>query len=152
MPARPSRVRYATKKEGIVKIITRNSWAIRTIIVLALGAFVLTGCSKNKNIEGEVKDIFGNSLRDVTVKIEKTTFSTKTDDSGVYSLDYVPGSINLTFHKDGYTTTNLSLDIQQKAHFPAETMVLYPIPTENVFFYIDIGSNQLVKLKQNGRI
>jgi len=132
-----------------MKIITKNSWVHYSIFVFMLGAILFTSCSKNERIEGKVQDVFGNSLSDVTVKIEKSTFSAKTDGSGQYSLDYVPGSINLTFSKNGYTTRNLSLDIQQKAYFPTETMVLYPIPAEEGFFYIDVDGRKLVKLDKN---
>lgn len=132
--------------------IPKHLWACYSFVIFIIGITILIGCSKSEKIEGVVKDIFGNPLSDVTVKIEKSTFSDKTDSSGRYSLDYVPGSINVVFSKEGYTTKNLTLDIQQKAYFPAETMVLYPIPPNNTLFYIDMDSKQLVKLDPNSKI
>jgi len=146
-PAHPER--YA-KKEDMMRIIKRNSWVRYSISVFVLGVILLTGCGKNKRIEGKVQDAFGSPLSDVTVKIEKSAFSAKTDGSGQYSLDYAPGPIKLIFSKKGYTTRELTLNIQQKVHFPAEKMVLYPIPTENGLFYIDIDNKRLVKLDKNG--
>ncbi len=117
--------------------------------VVGLVLVLFTGCSKNENIEGKVEDIFGNALPDVTVKIEKSTFTAKTDDSGLYSLDYAPSSMKLIFSKDGYTTMSLSLDIKQKTHYPAETVTLYPIPKEEGIFYIDIDNKRLIKLEES---
>jgi len=91
-------------------------------------------------------------MKDVTIKIEKSTFTAVTGNSGQYSLDYAPGSIKLIFSKDGYTTMNLDLNIQQKVHYPAELMVLYPIPKDSGMFYIDSGNKQLVKLEPNCKV
>lgn len=126
---------------------------LRTMFVCSLVIMVcLGGCGKKERIEGTVQDVFGNPLKDVTIKIENSTFTSVTDNSGHYSLDYAPGSIKLIFSKDGYTTMNLDLNIQQKAHYPAELMVLYPIPEESGMFYIDTEKKQLVKLKPNGKV
>lgn len=126
---------------------------LRTVFVfLLLITALLTSCGKSERIEGKVYDIFGNPLKDVTVKIQKSTFSSKTDGSGSYSLDYAPGSMKLFFSKDGYTTSNLDLNIQQKTHFPAEVITLYPIPKENGIFYIDTENKHLVKLEENSKV
>jgi hypothetical protein len=116
----------------------------RTIVVyLLLIVFCFVGCGKKERIEGVVQDAFGNPLKDVSVKIEKTTFTSNTDGSGKYSIDYAPGSVKLIFSKEGYTTINLDLSIQQKSHFPAETIVLYPNPKEAGFYIL---TNEVIKL------
>ena len=126
---------------------------LRTAFVfLLIVATLLSGCGKDERIEGKVQDIFGNPLKDVNVKIKTSTFSSITDESGSYSLDYVPGSMKLLFSKDGYTTRSLDLNIQQKTYFPAETLTLYPIPQENGIFYVDTGNKRLIKIEENGRI
>lgn len=117
------------------------------IVMVCLG-----GCGKKKRIEGTVYDVFGNPLKDVTVKIEKTTFTAITDNSGHYSLEYAPGPIKLIFSKDGYTTMSLNLNIQQKVHYPAEPVVLYPIPKDSGMFYIDFERKQLVKIEPNCKV
>lgn len=119
------------------------------IVCLLVVVFCLVGCGKKERIEGVVQDAFGNPLKDVSVKIEKTTFTSITDGSGKYSIDYAPGAIKLIFSKENYTTINLELSIQQKSYFPAELIVLYPIPKEKGLFYIDKEKKQLVKLESN---
>lgn len=119
-------------------------------VFLLFFATLFSGCGKNERIVGKVQDVFANPLADVTVKIQKSTFSAKTDNSGSYSLDYAPGSMKLIFSKTGYTTHILDLDIQQKSYFPAEIITLYPIPQENGLYYIDTEKKQLLKLEENG--
>jgi peptidyl-prolyl cis-trans isomerase C len=113
---------------------------------------LLIGCGKDEKIEGKVQDIFGNPIKDVTVKIQTSTFSAKTDESGNYSLDYAPGSMKLVFSKEGYTTGILDLNIQQKTYFPAEILGLCPIPSESGIFYVDFENKRLIKIEENGRI
>lgn len=126
---------------------------IKTAFVfLIMASILIIGCEKNEKIEGKVEDIFGNPLKDVTIKIQKSTFSSTTDGSGSYSLDYAPGTIALVFSKPGFTTSNLELNIQQKTRYPAEVITLYPIPQEDGVFYIDIANRRLVKLEENGKI
>jgi len=126
---------------------------LRTAFVfLLIVTGLFTGCGKNEKIEGKVQDVFGNPLKDVVVKIQKSTFSSITDGSGDYSIDYAPGTINMVFSKNGYTTSGLDLNIQQKTHFPAEIITLYPIPQEDGMFYIDTDNKRLVKLEENGRL
>lgn len=121
--------------------MNKVSFAIGVLLAL-----MLTGCGKPDRVEGEVKDAFGRPLSDVAVEVEKSTFSAKTDKLGRYSVDYAPGAFSLKFRKAGYTTIRLDLDIQQKAHFPAQPIVLYPLPNEEGFYYLN--TNDLLKLER----
>ncbi len=105
----------------------------------------MSGCLKKDRIEGEVKDVFGNVLADVLVQVEKSTFTAKTDKNGRYSIDYAPGTFNVVYSKAGFTTMKLNLSIQQKSHFPAQAMMLYPIPSEEGIYYI--SPTELIKLQ-----
>jgi uncharacterized protein YecT (DUF1311 family) len=126
---------------------------LRIIFVfLLIVVTLLIGCGKDEKIEGKVQDIFGNPIKDVTVKIQTTTFSAITDKSGNYSLDYAPGSMKLIFSKEGYTTGILDLNIQQKIYFPAEILGLCPIPSESGIFYVDFENKRLIKIEENGRM
>ena len=122
------------------------------VVVLLVMVVFFNSCSKKDRIEGQVKDIFGNPLSGVTVKIEKSKFSSITDNKGKYSLDYAPGLLKLIFSKKGYTTTSLTLDIRQKSYYPAPDIILYPIPKDKGIFYIDMRKKQLIKLEPNCRI
>jgi len=122
-----------------------------SLLGIILSLLILTSCG-SKKIEGKVEDVFGNPLSNVKVKIDKSTFSTTTNSSGEYSIDYAPGNIKLYFIKDGYTTQTLTLNIQQKSKYPAEKIVLYPIPKERGMYYVDFDKKRLVKLNINGSI
>lgn len=116
----------------------------RIIFFLLIALFFLsTGCSK-KNVEGVVKDPFGKGVEGVMVQVLKSQFKTMTNGSGKYSVDFAPGSFTIQFSKPGYTTLQIDLTIQEKSHFPAETITLYPIPKEQGIFYV--GDSELLQL------
>ena len=85
-------------------ITVRDLKRIRVAVVLLV---LVSGCSK-KDIEGVIKDPFGNGVAGVSVQILKTQFKTVTDRDGRYSLDYVPGTFTIRYLKDGYTTHRLN--------------------------------------------
>ena len=103
---------------------------------------MLPACSKN--IEGKVTDVFGNGVAGVAIKIDKSNYTTTTDNTGKYSLEYAPGSFSVKYAKSGYTTMRVDLNLQQKTKFPAEEVVMYPIPKEQGVYYI--GDKELIKL------
>ncbi len=105
------------------------------------------GCER-KDIQGLVRDPFGNGLDSVNVQVVKSTLTAATNAKGEYAIDYVPGTFMLKFFRTGYTTMSLELTIQQKMRFPAETVVMYPIPQEAGFYYV--GAKELIKLDATG--
>lgn len=113
--------------------------------------FLLSGCGE-KGISGKVRDVLGNPLEGVSVKIENSGYSTMTDDNGVYLLEYTPGAFKIKFSKDGYTTHSLDFNIAEKTLFPAKIVDLYPIPQENGIFYIDTAHKRLLKINENSKI
>lgn len=114
------------------------------VISLALFACILGACGR-KHVQGIVKDPFGNAIDSVSVQVVKSTFSTLTSKNGEYSVDYVPGTFVMKFSKPGYTTQNMELTIQQKMRFPADTVVMYPIPKSQGIFFI--GEKALIELQ-----
>ena len=100
-----------------------------TVIFTLLFTLLFSGC-KSEKIEGKVKDIHSNPLQGVTVTIEKSKFSSITDKTGSYSVDYAPGQMRLVFSKPEYIPKYLDLNIQQKTYFPAEDIILHSISDE----------------------
>lgn len=96
-----------------------------------LFSLLCSGC-KNQKIEGKVNDIHSNPLQGVAVTIQKSKFSSITDKTGGYSVDYAPGQMRLIFSKSGYVSQYLDLNIQQKIYFPAEDIILHSIDDEKV--------------------
>lgn len=102
-------------------------------------------CGGNKHVQGIVRDPFGNAIDSVSVQVVKSTFSALTNKKGEYSVDYVPGTFAIKFSKPGYTTQNMELTIQQKMRFPADTVIMYPIPKSQGIFLI--GEKELIELQ-----
>lgn len=116
-------------------------------MLLAVALPLVIGCER-KDIYGLVQDPFGNGLDSVSVQVVKSAFTSSTNDKGEYAIDYVPGAFALKFSKPGYTTMSLELTIQQKMRFPAEAVVMYPMPQETGFYYV--GEKGLLKLEGSG--
>ncbi|MCB9610733.1 MAG: carboxypeptidase regulatory-like domain-containing protein [Polyangiaceae bacterium] len=107
----------------------------------ALPSLILfsSGCSDSALIEGKVLDPHGAPLDGVSVKVLKSTFETKSSPDGSYEVPFAPGTFQVQFSKDGYTSHALDLDIQQAMRFPAEPSTLYPIPQESGLFWLSQG-------------
>jgi hypothetical protein len=94
-----------------------------------------TGC-KNAEVAGKVLDNFGHPLPGATVTVDKTTFTTTTDNNGSYSVGYVPGKVLVTISKPGYLSQNLDLDIATETSYPAQALTLYKLPAgRGIFFF-----------------
>lgn len=116
------------------------------LLIIILLVILGLGCGR-KGVKGVVKDPFGKGIQGVSVKIVNSTISSLTDANGCYFIEYVPGMFTIKFSKQGYTMHTLDLALQKKALFPAETMIMYPIPDEQGVYYI--GEKELVKLKSH---
>jgi len=89
----------------------------------------LIACSKKPMVTGEIRDGFGNPLVGATVSVDKTTFVATSDQSGRYSVQYVPGKVLVKVTKDGYTSQEIALDIATEAEYPTQALTLYKIPS-----------------------
>jgi hypothetical protein len=107
---------------------------MKKIFLLLMTALLLAiffcSCAAKK-IEGQVFDNFNQPLEGVIVTIVNSTFQAITDSKGYYRIDYVPGSINLSYTKQGYTSENINLDIMRKESYPVQKIVLNKIPTSS---------------------
>ena len=109
--------RLKTDNNVMKNYILHVNFTILTILVI-----LSTSCEKK--INGVVHNDKGVPLEGVLVTIEKSGFSSTTDNLGRYSIDYSPGHINILFSKGGHIDNNLSLDIQKKTSFPAQAIIL----------------------------
>lgn len=96
------------------------------LTILLIGAFAaaLSACSQPR-VTGQVLDGSGKPLSGATVNVENTTFTTITDDAGRYSVEYIPGKVQVSITKQGYTSERLALEIATKATYPAQSVKLY---------------------------
>lgn len=114
------------------------------ILVFGLSVIMMNGCEGKKQIEGIVQDIFGNSIEGVFVQVLKSTYSTKTDKNGHYSIRYEPGTFTIKYSKPGFTTHKLDLTIQSDQKVPTSPIKMFPIPESEGMYYI--GEKTLMKI------
>lgn len=105
------------------------------LISLVIIGVIAASCSKN--LEGIVKDNFGNPVQDVLVKIENSNFETLTTEDGRYSLDYAAGSFKLQFSKENYVSTNIELNISEKRKYPIQDVQLIKYPDSSGVYFKD---------------
>jgi|APSaa5957512622_1039677.scaffolds.fasta_scaffold58670_1 hypothetical protein len=106
-----------------------------TTLILVLTTIVITSCNQTV-IEGQVFDGFRKPVKDATIKIEGTRFTSQTDGNGKYSVEYVPGNIKVLISKTGYTDTTFRVNISAESTFPAKAVTIYEIPKEDKVFFM----------------
>lgn len=126
-----------------IKFTTMNFKVALFALLSLMIASALMSCSQS-GISGKVIDPANKVLEGVTVKVDKSNFITETEPNGEYTIEYAPGSFKLIFSKNGYTTHTLELNITNMTLFPAETIMMYPIPKEKGIYLLE--GNRLVSL------
>jgi hypothetical protein len=116
---------------------------LKSSVLFLMAILLLNGCGSSE-IQGTVKDPFGNNMEGVEVSIEKSDLKSSTGKYGHYSIPYILGTFTLKYSKPGYTTQKMTLTITEKTQFPAQPVTIYPIPTESGLFYI--GEKSLIKM------
>lgn len=120
---------------------------IAHLIVLTGVVTFLSGCGADPRVVGTVTDPYGNPIEGVTVSIVGSTLSSITDKSGSYSLTYVPGKFTVSFKKNGFTTHLSTHEIVDKVHFPAQTAILYRVPSSPGIFLLDPKGGDPIQLE-----
>ncbi len=110
-----------------------------TFSILLLTTIAFCSC-KRTVIEGKILDGFGQPVKDATVKVEGTQFTSQSNGNGEYSVSYVPGDIKVLISKEGFTETSFTVKISTESTFPAETMTIYEIPKEEGIFILQDGN------------
>lgn len=113
------------------------------LVLFLIAILLLNGCGSNE-IQGTIKDPFGDGIEGVTVSIEKSDLHSFTGKDGHYSIPAILGTFILKFSKPGYTTQKITLTSQRNTPFPAQTGTLYPIPPEPGLYYM--GAKNLIKM------
>jgi hypothetical protein len=106
-----------------------------------------------QRIEGIVfEGGFEKPLKDVSVTIKGTTFESKTNSEGKYSLDFAPGKLEIRYLKPSYTEKTLSLEVTQKTRVPAEKATLWRIPDkQGIFLFGTSDYKPLSKCSVSGK-
>jgi len=96
-------------------------------VVCLLG---LASCESTPKIAGHVKDFWGAPVSGAKITIVGSAFEDTTDASGQYSVQYVPGSIDLLCTKPGFEEEHKHLNISTPSRFPADDITLMPLPAQ----------------------
>ncbi len=99
---------------------------IKNLSILFLSLLILTSC--DKKINGTVQDNFGNPIEGVDVKIANSDFKSVSGSDGYFAVMYVPGKIEISMGKSGYTSNMRSIEITQKDNYPLGTIEMIKRP------------------------
>ncbi len=114
---------------------------MKKIQTLAILLIILVSCGK-PTINGKVKDIFGNPVKDVKVTIEGTSLETFTNSNGEYSSDFVPGKVTVNLSKENFTPKSFTLEIAQKEDYPAMEVEMFELPISQGIYYLNPSNSQ----------
>ncbi len=113
----------------------------------------LSGCGDIVNgvvgskalVEGKVVGAYDQPLAGVSVQVLKSTYKATSGPDGSYSVPFAPGTFQLSYNLDGYTSYQLDLDIQQATTFPAEQVKLYPVPEDRGIYHLGRSGLQAIE-------
>jgi hypothetical protein len=99
------------------------------------------------NLSGRVFSCFGQPLAGVSVQVKNTRFATLTDAAGNYSVSYVPGTLKVSYEKQGYYPVSLDLQIATSAAYPVQDQHLFKFPPGKGIYFV--GNLDYVPLKES---
>ena len=107
---------------------------------------LLAGCAgaQPAAIKGTVTDNFGQPVAGAAVQIVNSAFEAETDDKGLFSIEYVPGSFVVSIAAEGHSSREISLDLRERSEYPLNATVLTRFP-EGKGLYL-LGSTDYVPL------
>ncbi len=101
---------------------------ITFLLILAITAFSPAAFSRQGTLTGQVIDGFDNAVKDVEVKINKTDFTTSTDENGQYRINFEPGKMVISFIKKGYAKQTFPLNLREAAEVPLPKLTFWKFP------------------------
>lgn len=90
-------------------------------------------------IVGKVRDGFGRPVPAVNISVENFDFSATTNASGEFSVGYVPGKIKVLVSKEGYTSSEVVLDLSAETQVPLKPITLWKIPPQQGIWFVGKG-------------
>ena len=92
-------------------------------------------------LRGRIIDGFGKSINFANISVVSNGSKTKTtsDATGVFSIDYNPGNLKLTFDKEGYVPLYVPLSLDEKTDLSVGDITLWKIPPKGGLFVVGDG-------------
>ncbi len=99
-------------------------------------------------LRGRVIDGFGKPLSSANIEAISDGSKSKTtsDPTGLFSVNYNPGHIKLTFHKEGYVPAYIPLSLDEKTDLSLDDIILWKIPPTGGLFAV--GDNDYVEINK----
>src|SRR4030067_223373 len=100
-----------------------------SVIVLLLASKAVCAFETG-TLRGKVVDGFGKPINSANITVVSNGSKTKTtsDATGVFSIDYNPGNLKLTFDKEGYVPLYVPLSLDEKTDLSVGDITLWKIP------------------------
>lgn len=118
-----------------------------SVLIFLLLPLFLSACEPTATIKGDVLDIKGQKLPGVSVTVPNGP-AASTDALGQYTLRTGPASLHLDFHKTGYTSGWLELDVSGTTIVKADNIQLWPLPeSKGVFLFQDYNYSALDRVE-----
>ncbi len=106
------------------------------VLTCSITAVSSTAFSRQGIFSGEVVDGFDNPVKDVDVKIKKSDFTAKTDETGKYRINFNPGRLEILFSKKGYTKQTFPLNVRETTEVPLPRLTMWEYPESGGIFLI----------------
>src|SRR3972149_3810644 len=92
-------------------------------------------------LRGRLIDGFGKPINFANIAVVSNGSKTKTtsDATGVFSIDYNPGNLKLTFDKEGYVPLYVPLSLDEKTDLSVGDITLWKIPPKGGLFVVGDG-------------
>ncbi|MHC4454515.1 MAG: carboxypeptidase-like regulatory domain-containing protein, partial [Planctomycetota bacterium] len=114
-----------------------NVLMIMFVLVCATTTLCSTAFSREGVLTGEVVDGFDKPVKDVEIKINKESdFTAKTDEKGLYRINFKPGKFEISFSKKGFTKQKFPLNIRETTEVPLPRLTIWEFPESGGIFLI----------------
>lgn len=99
-------------------------------------------------IRGRIVDGFGKPIPLVTIEAVSDGSKSKTtsDTAGIFSVNYNPGNIKLTFAKEGYVPAYIPFSLDEKTDLSIDDITLWKIPSHGGLFFV--GESDYIEIKK----
>lgn len=110
-------------------------------VIVVLLASKAVSAFETGTLRGRVIDGFGKPINFANIAVVSSGSKTKTtsDAAGVFSIDYNPGNLKLTFDKEGYVSLYVPLSLDEKTDLSVGDITLWKIPPKGGLFVVGDG-------------
>lgn len=119
---------------------------ISVSVIVILLALKTSYAFETGTLRGRVIDGFGKPIPFANIEAlsDGSKSKTSSDPSGIFSVDYNPGNIRITFSKEGYVPAYIPLSLDEKTDLSIDDITLWKIPPKGGLFVV--GDNEYISI------